>query len=285
MEASDPSWNAIKPQYVDKLDPTFVSWYNKYNVGKLATHEVAIEEYRADPLKYAIAWGRSIGREVGAVTDHKVSVQGGEIIVRQFEPKTSARNRPCYINFHGGGWVFGGLAVDDSFNRLVVDELGCVVFDVDYRLVNFQLVSVSDLHRLAPEHPYPIPVDDCLAAFKFVVAHATEFDVDKTKIAVGGCSAGGHLAAVISILARDERIPLRLQLLGVPCIDSTHVDPSGQLSKNCPYPSWRDNAEAPCLPLDRMSYFYNHFLGNPRPVNYKNVIIFPSSGFPGKLTI
>lgn len=84
-------------------------------------------------------------------------MEGGEITVRISQPSLTdpeQKPRSVYINFHGSGWVFGGLATDNDFCKRLVHELGCVAFDVDY--------------RLAPEFKFPIPVDDCWAAFNWV---------------------------------------------------------------------------------------------------------------------
>lgn len=117
-----------------------------------------IEEYRKNPAKYTISYGRAAGPDVYRITEQKCPVDGGEITVRIFEPeprpKTAengdrGKKRAAYINFHGGGWVFGDLSKDRDFCKRIVHALDgdLVAFDVDY--------------RLAPEHRYPIPVDDC----------------------------------------------------------------------------------------------------------------------------
>ena len=99
--------------------------------------------------------------------------------------------RPVYINFHGGGWVFGGLATDVDFCKQLCHELGVVAFDVDY--------------RLAPEFKFPIPVDDCWTAFNWIREQkAAVFSLDISRVAVGGCSAGGHLSAVIAHSMNSE---------------------------------------------------------------------------------
>lgn len=193
------------------------------------------------------------------------------------------KKRAAYINFHGGGWVFGGLNVDHDFCKRIVHELDgeLVAFDVDY--------------RLAPENRYPTPVNDCWAAFNWVrstrIAHTTsrqtdsstpvqirsekaaELSLDLDRFAVGGSSAGGHLAAVIALLCRDVNIPLRLQILTVPVCDLHRVfTPEGIFDReNCPYESYREMEFAPALPAARMAYFHRHFLGVPRPAPSQDV--------------
>jgi acetyl esterase/lipase len=159
-----PLHNAIPPELLPRFDPVYVEYYNKNNLGRLHTHEIPIEEFRKNPDKYSTAYGRAPGPDIYRITEQKCPVDGGEITVRIFEPEPvknadgTFKQRGAYINFHGGGWVFGDLTKDHDFCKLMVHALegDLVAFDVDY--------------RLAPEYKYPIPVDDCWAAFNWVSA-------------------------------------------------------------------------------------------------------------------
>ena len=125
--------------------------------------------------------------------------------------------------------------------------------------------------RLAPEFPYPVPSNDCWTAIQYIIANASKFNIDISRIGVGGASAGGHLSAVTSIMARDAGTSFAFQLLGVLCIDATVTHESGEVKvpDDCPYESWTSNDEAPCLPLASRVWYHNHFLGVPRPAGYK----------------
>lgn len=113
--------------------------------------------------------------------------------------------QPACVYFHGGGWTIGRLDHYDTLCSNIASHSGWTVISVDY--------------RLAPEYKFPIPVFDCWTALQAVVANAAELKIDRSKIAVAGDSAGGNLAAVISLLARDHGVPLAGQILIYPVTD------------------------------------------------------------------
>ena len=129
--------------------------------------------------------------EIGAVKNVTADGPGGPIPLRVYRPAGAASGTalPALVFYHGGGWVIGDLDTHDVQCRQLAAEAGIVVVAVDY--------------RLAPEHKFPAAVDDAWAASRWVAAHASELGVDPRRIAVGGDSAGGNLAAVVALLARD----------------------------------------------------------------------------------
>ena len=152
------------------------------------------------------------GPEVAEVRDRMVLGPHGEFPVRVFTPEGTGPF-PVYVYFHGGSWSMGNIAMTESECRHIVRDVGCVVVSVDY--------------HLAPEHKFPIPVEDCYAATTWVVEHAAELAIDPDRVAVGGSSAGGNLAAAVALMARDRGGPkLLLQVLDVPVTDSRMKTPS-----------------------------------------------------------
>ena len=138
---------------------------------------------------------------VGSVIARAIPGPGGPIAVRIYRPKDPLRAALVY--FHGGGWVVGSLESADASCRAIANRSRCVVISVDY--------------RLAPESKFPAAVDDAYAALKWVAQNAPELRVDPERVAVGGASAGGNLAAAAALLARDRGGPkIAFQLLTVP---------------------------------------------------------------------
>jgi acetyl esterase len=152
------------------------------------------------------------GPAVHEVTDQLIPVDGGEILARVYRPGAIDPDRPApaHLTLHGGGWKLGSLTerTCDAINRQRCHESNVVVVAVDY--------------RLAPEHRFPVPLDDCYRALLWMWKDAARLGIDPDNLSVGGSSAGGNLAAATAILCRDEGGPaLRLQLLEVPTLDLT----------------------------------------------------------------
>lgn len=134
---------------------------------------------------------------------------------------------PCLYWMHGGGYFTGSVLDEDLRVARLSTEAGLVVVSVDY--------------RLAPEHPFPAPFDDCMAGLRWVFEHASELNIDPTRVGVGGGSSGGGLAAAVALGARDGGFPdLAFQLLLYPMLDDREITPSSQ--RDLPY--WPPAANA-----------------------------------------
>lgn len=152
---------------------------------------------------------RVLGRLASARTSGVEVVPVGEASLRLHRPATPADSPgPALLWIHGGGYVLGAAAQEDAFCRMVADRLGLVVAAVDY--------------RLAPEHPHPTPVRDCHSALVWLAGLA---EVDETRVAIGGASAGGGLAASLALVARERgEVQPAFQLLTYPMLDDRSVD-------------------------------------------------------------
>jgi acetyl esterase len=166
----------------------------------------------------------------------RLLVLPGPLAVRAYRPAATDAKLPALVFFHGGGWTIGDLDTHDVLCRQLASGAACAVFSVDY--------------RLAPEHPFPAAVEDCFFATKEVHRHAEELKIDPRRIAVGGDSAGGNLAAVVALLARDRGAPpLAGQLLIYPATD-----------QRCGFPSHERNARGYLLTREAIGFFRNAYL-------------------------
>ncbi len=156
--------------------------------------------------------------DVAAVENREITGQHGPIPVRIYTPEGQG-TFPILMYFHGGGWVVCSIETHDAWSRHITNMIGCIVVSVEY--------------RQAPEHMFPAAVDDCYAATQWAATHAASFNGDGRRIAVAGDSAGGTLATVVCLLARDQDGPtLAYQVLITPATDYY----------NLTLPSYRDNA-------------------------------------------
>jgi acetyl esterase len=171
-----------------------------------------------------------------ATEDRVVPGPAGDIPVRVYTPEGDGP-KPVIVYFHGGGWVIGDIEVCDNPVRRIANRTGAVVVSVDY--------------RLAPEHPYPAPFEDCYAATAWVAEHAAELGGDAARVATCGDSAGGNLAAAVALAARDRGGPrLAAQLLIYPVTDFDFTTES-----------YRQNGEGYLLTKGAMVWFWAHYLG------------------------
>jgi acetyl esterase len=173
---------------------------------------------------------------------------GTELALRLYRPKSARTDPlPVVVNFHGGGWVSGDLNHSQWWASNIAARAGVLVISVDY--------------RLAPEHSFPGPLDDCYDATAWVADHATELGADPTRLAVMGDSAGGNLAAAVALMARDRGAPdIALQLLFYPAVELTH-----------PFRSVDENANAPILGRadlrnNASNYFHNSTADHTDPL-------------------
>lgn len=172
---------------------------------------------------------------IGSVED----TDADSVAVRIYQPSAGTGKRPVVVFYHGGGWVIGDLDTADAACRDLAESVGCTVVSVDY--------------RLAPEHPFPAPVEDSYTALCWVAANMDRLG-GNGRIVVAGESAGGNLAAVMALRARDTNgPPIAGQLLLYPVVDA-------DLSRD----SYTRNGEGYLLTTDTMRWFWNHYCPEPQ---------------------
>jgi len=221
---------ALDPQVASVIDLIVKS-------GRPAYHTLSPKEARRLFLETRPA-STPPAPQIGAVRDLTADGPLGTIPLRVYRPGgvPDSRPLPVLVFFHGGGWVIGDIETHDVVCRQVTAEAGISVISVDY--------------RLAPENKFPAAVDDAWAATRWIAAHGAELGIDPARLAVGGDSAGGNLAAVVALLARDAGGPkISLQVLTYPVTDL------GAETK-----SYADLAEGYMLTRDSMRWFRAHYL-------------------------
>jgi acetyl esterase len=146
-------------------------------------------------------------QHVGAVRDLKVDGAAGQLLARLYTPteQLGAEPAPTMLFIHGGGWMYGDLESHDAPCRFLAEKSGVQLLAIDY--------------RLSPEHKFPAAVEDCQAAFRWLVENAEEVNADPDRLAVGGDSAGGALSASTAVWAAEQGLPLHFQLLIYPGTD------------------------------------------------------------------
>jgi acetyl esterase len=178
---------------------------------------------------------RPRGVEVDVVEN--LVVGDRRVPVRVYQPH-SEQPLPALVYYHGGGWVIGDLEMHDDTCRILANEARCIVVSADY--------------RLAPEHPFPHPLDDCWSVLRWAESNLGERGWNGSTLAVGGTSSGGNLTAAVALRARNEGLPLSLQLLLYPALDSTMSTAS-----------WRDFGEGYYLTASQMEWYWRQYVADP----------------------
>jgi acetyl esterase len=181
---------------------------------------------------------------VGRIVDRTVTTDAHPVPVRIYYPaEESGRPRPAYIYSHGGGFVVGDLDMVETICRTICRDANVVVVSIDY--------------RLAPEHPFPAGLEDVIAVTRWISQNSAEFGIDKGRLAIGGDSAGGNLAAAAAQhFAAYGEVAFRYQVLVYPVTDLT-----------CSQPSYKDLGTGYPLTLDRMRFYISQYLREPSQAN------------------
>lgn len=218
------------------LDPQVFQILRQISVsGEQSFHTQSIEDAR---LSYQSQKGLA-GQAEPVDQVHNRSIPGpyGEIPIRVYSPKGETPF-PVLLYFHGGGWVLGNLDTADAICRSLANQAGCIVVSVDY--------------RLAPEYKFPAAAEEAYTAIQWIAQHASSMGADPNRMAVGGDSAGGNLAAVAALMARDRKAPRLLHQLLVYPVTHYSFDTV----------SYQENGNGYLLSKNDMIWFWDHYLQN-----------------------
>lgn len=213
---------------------TFIDSLASVDVPRISEQPLA--QAREGAILFAQA-GAGPKDPVERVSDIDVPGPAGDIPVRVYVPKGAEEGAAVVAYFHGGGWVFMGVETHDWICRRLANASGAVVASVEY--------------RLAPEDPFPAPLDDCVAVTEWLAEHAGELGGDGARLAVAGDSAGGNLAAAVALRARVAGPPIAAQVLVYPALDA-----------GCATASIEENAEGYLLSSIDMRWFWAQYLGD-----------------------
>ncbi|KAF8220549.1 hypothetical protein L208DRAFT_1372681 [Tricholoma matsutake] len=226
----------LHPSIIPRLHPDYVAFHNQVVQYIIPPHTLPWDpSFRNKPT----VPGSTDPIQVGKTQDYHLT----HVKIRTFTPQNDPPTDgwPVFIYFHGGGWTFGNIRAEESFSTNICVRANCVVISVDY--------------RLAPEHPYPAAIEDAIESLHWVLNNGkANLNINTSKIAVGGSSSGGNIAAILSLKAVQSTppIPLLLQLLFVPVIDNTASESD----------RWAENIHAPWLSPARMIWFKHNYLPN-----------------------
>lgn len=204
------------------------------------TYPVTIQQQRDEYVAEVLSTFKEKSVDsVRKVLDQQISGPHGEIPIRIYIPRPSEK-LPILVYFHGGGWIVGSIESHDHICRAIANSAQVIVVSVDY--------------RLAPENPFPIGLEDCYTATKWVAQHATTFQGDPSRIAVAGDSSGGNLAAAVALMTRDQNGPeLLYQVLIYPITDY-HTPGT---------PSYEEFSTGYLLSRKDMEQYWNYYLSSP----------------------
>lgn len=238
--ASAEMMMAAKPSPAMQAVLTKLAMLGGKPIETLTPQQARLQPSAADAVaRVAMNHGISpLSMPVGDVADSMFHAGGADIPIRIYTPPGSGPF-PVLVYYHGGGWVLADINAYDASARALAVKGKTIVVSVGY--------------RLAPEHKFPVPADDAYAGFAWVTRHAASFNGDAKRVSVGGESAGGNLATVVAMMARDKHAAMPIHELLIYPVTNYAFDT----------PSYEKNAMAKPLNRAMMRWFFKHYLRTP----------------------
>jgi acetyl esterase len=232
VDRTDPQMRSVLEEF-HSLDPRAIQTLSVTDARQQPTLADAVTKLESD---------RHMSTDpeaVGGVTTANVPGPAGDIPVRIYTPAGGMGHYPTVVYFHGGGWVIGSLDAYDASCRAITNLAHCQVISVDY--------------RQSPEHQFPAPTEDAYAATQYILTHPDQFNADPKHIAVAGESAGGNIASVVCMMARDRSGIMPVYQLLIYPVTNYRFDTD----------SYQQNASAVPLNADMMHWFFDKYLSSP----------------------
>ncbi|KAH8699481.1 alpha/beta hydrolase fold-domain-containing protein [Ilyonectria robusta] len=262
--ALDPNFKPL-PKYghLSELDPEFAKLKEATDqmVNQIWEPSLSLEAFRKMWLNDSAPpeGCPTEGVDVMTETQQIPMRDGGKVEIKVYKSKDKKPDSALVMRFHGGGWVVGGHCTEHSENLLIAGRTNSVVVSVDY--------------RMAPEFRFPYSANDCLDGLKWSKENASSLGVDPEKIILAGGSAGGNLAAVVALMARDESISgIVAQVLCFPVTCHPKFLPKDKYE----FGSYRQNYEASIVTSARLEWFLDHYMPEPTPDWRLSCLLAPS---------
>ncbi|EXJ92461.1 hypothetical protein A1O3_01012 [Capronia epimyces CBS 606.96] len=270
-----PSSSAVaepKPKYghLSKIDPDFAPFKEAIDQRFKTLWSLSLEDLKAAYKNAPVSFpeGAPQAEKDFQVADQEISVRDGtKIGLRVYRPIQAKPNAILVLKAHGGGWTVGYHQTEEVENRMLAAHAGAVVVSVDY--------------RMGPEYKFPYAVNDCFDALKWCKANATSLGIDPEAIVVAGGSAGGNIAAVLSLMARDQQESGIIgQILNIPVTCHPDVFPRDKYE----YGSFEQNKDASVVDAPKMLWFWEQYMPTVTPDVYAHPLLAEShAGLPPAL--
>ncbi|KIW84618.1 hypothetical protein Z517_00006 [Fonsecaea pedrosoi CBS 271.37] len=261
LGSSGPSLATPGPKYghLSEVDPNFALLKDEVDKNFANLWALPLEEFKAAWLSAPVPLPDNApepGKDYQVLNKEAVVRDGARIGLKIYKPQNSNNDTVLVLKSHGGGWVVGSHEVEEVDNRFLAAKAGATVVSVDY--------------RMAPEYKFPYAINDCFDVLKWCKSHASDLGINPEKIIVAGGSAGGNIAAVLALKARDEGVTGIIgQILNIPVTCHPDLFPSDKYEGG----SYQQNKDASIIDAPKMRWFWDQYLPDVQPDPYASPLL------------